>query len=89
MTTPTPQPMALAAATEVRQDPDGNAIVVLRLGCGPAMSEFFIAPGDAERFGQGLANALRIAGEQAATLQPSIVVPPKGLFIPNANGSRR
>ena len=87
MTAPMPQ-VSLAAATEVRQDPQGNAIVVLRLGCGPAMSEFFIQPADAERFGLGIANALKVAGEQARSLQPALLVPPSGLVIPRANGQR-
>jgi hypothetical protein len=88
MTAPIPQQPGLTATTEVRQDPQGNVIVVLRMSSGPMSSEFFISPDDAERFGEGLANSLKVAADQAKTLKPSILVPPKGLLIPRANGGR-
>lgn len=82
-----PQPgVTLAANTEVRQDSQGNVVVILRMMCGLISTEFAIAPGDAERFGEGIAAGLKQAGEQAKTLQPGLVVPPKGLIIPRLNG---
>jgi DsbC/DsbD-like thiol-disulfide interchange protein len=88
MTAPMPQQAGLTASTEVRQDPQGNVIVVLRMSCGPMSSEYFIAPDDAERFGEGIANTLKVAADQAKSLKPAILIPPKNLIIPRTNGGR-
>jgi hypothetical protein len=88
VTAPQPTVPMLNASTEVRQDPQGNVIVVLRLACGPAAGEFFVSPADAERFGEGIAKALTTAGEQAKALVPGLMVPPKGFIVPRMNGQR-
>lgn len=90
MTAPIPNPLVvpLTAATDVRQDPSGAVVVVLAFLCGPTKTELMIDPGDAARFGEGIANALKVAAEQAAALAPGLVVPPKGLIIPQ-NGHKQ
>jgi hypothetical protein len=88
MTAPIPQQLGLTATTEVRQDPQGNVAVVLRLTFGPISSEFLIGPDDAERFGVGLADGLKKAADQAKTLKPNILIPSKNLLLPRANGGR-
>ena len=88
MTGPAPT-AAITATSEVRQDQAGNAVVVMRITCGGLATEMLIAPHDAERFGQGLADMLRQSGEQAKALMPGLAVPPKGLFIPKLNGNPR
>lgn len=83
-----PQPgLTLTAGAEIRQDPQGNVIVVLKMVCGLIATEFAIDPGDAERFGEGIAATLKQCGEQARALQPGLMIPPKGLIIPQANGA--
>jgi hypothetical protein len=81
-------PVPLTGGAEVRQDAQGNPVVVLRLVCGIIATEFMIAPGSAAQVGEGIAASMREAGERAKAMTPGLTVPPQGLLIPKMNGGR-